>query len=83
VVRHQDDYGILVLADCRFDTDQETNLNLSKWVRDSLSNNAQAFSYPNFVKELTEFQARHFTGPIIVPENDVDNYQEEERNLQV
>jgi regulator of telomere elongation helicase 1 len=51
VVRHQEDYGILVLADSRYDQGYY-NHSLSKWVRDSLSNNAQAFSYPNFIGEL-------------------------------
>ena len=73
VVRHQDDYGILVLADSRYDQGYY-NDSLSKWVRDSLLNNKQSFSYANFIGELSTFQKRFFAGPVIELGSDDDNY---------
>jgi Rad3-related DNA helicase len=54
VVRHQEDYGILVLADSRYD-EGYFNISLSKWVRDSLASNARKYSYAKFIRELSTF----------------------------
>lgn len=54
VIRHKNDYGAILLCDCRFNNPQQKN-RLSSWIQGHLRNNNMGQSFGSMIGELARF----------------------------
>lgn len=54
VIRHQNDYGAILLCDSRFNNPRQKN-QLSKWIQGHLTNASQHSSFGPIIAEVTRF----------------------------
>ena len=62
MIRHKLDYGVLVMADCRYQSSYIYN-SISKWVKRSLPSAAKHQTYAQFLSDVQAFYGKLYQAP--------------------